>query len=54
MLPRVVVDVPSLEMFKVRLDSTLRSLIKLQMSLIIAEELDKMTFKSALQLEKIL
>lgn len=39
-LAREVVDVPSVETLKVRLDSTLRNLIKLEMSLLIAQELD--------------
>jgi len=32
-----MVDAPSLEIFKVRLDGTLRNLIQLNMSLLIAE-----------------
>jgi len=39
-LPREVVDSPSLETFKVRLDGALSSLIQLKMSLLIAGGLD--------------
>jgi len=39
MLPREVVDAPSLEPFKVRLDGALRNVIELKMSLIIVGEL---------------
>ena len=39
-LPREVVDAPSLETFKVRLDGTLSNLIYLKMSLLIAGRLD--------------
>jgi len=39
-LPRGVVDAPSLDTFKVRLNQALGKLIYLQMSLIITEELD--------------
>ena len=39
-LPREVVDAPSLETFKVRLDRALRHLIWLKMSLLIAGGLD--------------
>jgi len=35
-LPREVVNVPSLEMFKVRLDGALSSLIQLKMALLTA------------------
>jgi len=38
--PREVVDAPSLETFKVRLDGALSNLIQLKMSLIIAGGLD--------------
>ena len=39
-LPREVVDDPSLETFKVRLDEALSNLIQLKMSLLIAGGLD--------------
>ena len=39
-LPREVVDAPSLETFKVRLDRALSNQIELKMSLLIAGELD--------------
>jgi len=39
-LPREVVDAPSLETFKARLDGALSSLIYLKMSLLIAGRLD--------------
>jgi len=39
-LPRAVVDTPSLETFKARLDGALRNLIKLTMSLLTAGESD--------------
>jgi len=39
-LPREVVDAPSLEIFKVRLDGALSNLIKLKVSLLIAGRLD--------------
>ncbi|KAK4825884.1 hypothetical protein QYF61_003158 [Mycteria americana] len=39
-LPREVVDAPSLDTFKVRLDGALRNVIKLKMSLLIAGGLD--------------
>jgi len=35
-LPRELVEAPSLEMFKVRLEGTLSNLIELKMSLLIA------------------
>jgi len=35
-LPREVVDAPSMAMFEVRMDGALRSMIKLKMSLLIA------------------
>ena len=52
MLPREVVDVLSLETFKVRLDGALSNLIKLWVSLFISGELDQMTFKVPFQLKK--
>jgi len=39
-LPREMVDAPSLETFKVRLDGALSNLIELKMSLLTAEGLD--------------
>jgi len=39
-LPREVVDAPSLETFKVKLDRVLSNLIELKMPLLIAGELD--------------
>ena len=39
-LPREVVDAPSLEAFKARLDRALSNLIELKMSLLIAGELN--------------
>jgi len=48
-LPREVVDAPSLETFKIRLDGALSNLIQLQMSLLIAGGLDKMSFKGPFQ-----
>jgi len=48
-LPRDVVNAPSLETFKARLDRTLSNLIWLMMSLLIAGGLDKITFKSPFQ-----
>ncbi|KAK4818443.1 hypothetical protein QYF61_013130, partial [Mycteria americana] len=47
--PREVVDAPSLETFKVRLDGALSNLIQLKMSLLIAGGLDYMTFKGPFQ-----
>jgi len=44
-LPREVVDAPSLETFKARLDGALSNLIWLKMLLLIAGGLDQMTFK---------
>ena len=44
-LPREVVDAPSLETSKARLDQALGNLIELCMSLFIAGELEQMTFK---------
>jgi len=43
-LPREVVEAPSLETFKARLDGALRNLIQLKMPLLIAGRLDWMTF----------
>ena len=40
-LPREVVDAPSLETFKIRLDGALRNLIYLKMSLLTAGGLDQ-------------
>ena len=48
-LPREVVDAPSLETFKVRLDGALSNLIWLKMSLLIEEGLDKTIFKGPFQ-----
>ena len=45
-LPREVVDSPSLETFKLRLDRALSNLIELKMSLLAAGKLDLMSFKS--------
>jgi len=39
-LPREVVDAPSLETFKIRLDGALSNLIQVKMSLLIAGGLD--------------
>jgi len=39
-LPREVIDVPSLETFKVRLDGALSNLVMLKMSLLMAGVLD--------------
>ena len=39
-LPREVIDAPSLETFKARLDGALSSLIQLKMSLLMAGRLD--------------
>jgi len=39
-LPRGVVDAPSLETFKVRLDAALSNMIELKMSLLMAGGLD--------------
>jgi len=39
-LPREVVDAPSLETFKVRLDGALSNLIQVKMSLLTAARLD--------------
>jgi len=45
-LPREVVNAPSLETFKIRLDGTLSNLISLKMPLFTAEAgLEQMTFK---------
>jgi len=40
MLPREVVDAPSLETFKIRLDRALSNLVELMMSLLIGGGLD--------------
>ena len=48
-MPREVVDAPSLEMFKVRLDGALSNLIWLKMSLFMAGGLDQMTFNGPFQ-----
>jgi len=47
--PREVVDAPSLETFKVRLDAALSNLMCLKMSLLTARGLDQMAFKGAFQ-----
>ena len=51
-LPREVVDAPSLDTFKVRMEGHLSNLVELWMSLFIAGELDKMTFKGTFQLKQ--
>jgi len=48
-LPREVVEAPSLETFKIRLDGALSNLIQLQMSLITAGGLGQMTSKGPFQ-----
>ncbi|KAK4819163.1 hypothetical protein QYF61_025978 [Mycteria americana] len=48
-LPREVVDAPSLETFKARLDGALSNLIWWKMSLLMAGGLDSMTFKGPFQ-----
>jgi len=48
-LPREVVNAPSLETFKVRLDGALSNLLQLKVSLLTAGGLDKMTFKGPFQ-----
>ena len=48
-LPRHVVDAPSLEPFKVRLDGALSNFIQLKMSLFTAEGLDQMALKGHFQ-----
>ena len=50
-LPREVVDAPSLETFRVRLDRALSNLVWLKMSLLTAGGLDWMTFKGPFQPE---
>ena len=44
-LPREMVDAPSLETFKARLDGALSNLSQVKMSLPVAGGLDEMTFK---------
>lgn len=51
-LPIEVVDAPSLESFKVRLDKALNNLTQLQMSLFVAGELDQMIFKGSFPLNQ--
>ena len=48
-LPTEVVDAPSLETFKVRLDGALSSLVWLKMSLLTAGGMDQMAFKGPFQ-----
>ena len=48
-LPREVLDTPSLETFKVRLERILSNLIELLVSLLIAGKSDQMAFKSPFQ-----
>jgi len=48
-VPREVVNVPSLETFKVRLDGPLSNLIQLKMSLLIVVGLDYRTSKGPFQ-----
>jgi len=48
-LPREVVDAPSLQTFKVRLDRALSNQIELKMSLLTAGGLDRMTSKGPFQ-----
>ena len=50
-LPHEVVDAPSLESLKVRLDGALSNLIKLWVSLFIVEKLDQMAFNCPFQLK---
>jgi len=50
-LPREVVDAPSLETIKARLDGALSNLIPLKMSLLTAGGLDQMTSKGPFQLK---
>ena len=50
MLPSVVVNASSLDIFKARLDQVLDNLIYLCTSLFIARELDKMAFRGPFQL----
>ena len=51
-MPREVVDAPSLEIRKVRLDGALSNLIYLWVSLFTAGKLDQMAFKGPLQLKQ--
>ena len=51
-LPREVVDAPSLETPKVRLDGALSNLIYLWVSLFVARELDWVTFKGPFQIKR--
>jgi len=48
-LPREVVEIPSLEIFKARLDGALSNLVWLKMSLLIAGGLGQMTSKGPFQ-----
>jgi len=48
-LPREVVDAPSLETFKARLDGALSNLLQLKMSLLVAGGLHWMTFNGPFQ-----
>ena len=48
-LPKKLVDAPSLETFKVRLDGALSNLIQLKMSLLMAGGLDYMAFRGPFQ-----
>ena len=51
-LPREMVDTPSMETFKTRLDQALSNLIQLQVSLLTAGDLDQMTLKCPFQLKQ--
>lgn len=48
-LPRGAVDATSLKTFKVRSDRALSNLLYLKMSLIVAGDLEQMTFEGPLQ-----
>jgi len=48
-LPRELIDAPSLETFKARLDRALSNLVWLKMSVLTAGGLDKMTSKGPSQ-----